>query len=61
MDMEQVLNYRLAIEYQRREKLAEKISRLSEATGKALHEIAGVDLKICDLRARLTRTEKAVA
>lgn len=59
--LEQVVNYRLAVEYQRREHLSEKISRLSEATGKALAELAQTDLKISTLRARLANTEKAVA
>jgi hypothetical protein len=59
--LEQVVNHRLAIEYQRREFLTEKLSRLNQASGKALHELAEVEVRICGLRARLSKTEKAVA
>lgn len=59
--MEQVVTHRLAIEYQRREVLTEKLSRLNEATGKTLRDLAEADLRICELRGRLNRTEKAVA
>lgn len=59
--MEQVVSHRLAIEYQRREYLSEKLSKLNEATGKTLHDLAQAELRISDLRARLNRTERAVA
>jgi hypothetical protein len=59
--MEQVVTHRLAIEYQRREYLTEKLSRLNEQTGKALHDLAQAEMRITDLRNRLNRTERAVA
>jgi uncharacterized small protein (DUF1192 family) len=59
--MEDVVTHRLAIEYQRREHLIDKMARLNEATGTALRQMDEVDQRIAGLRARLARTEKAVA